>query len=84
MLTVKQSHCLLRIGKVVAVGENSVGDQPDAALHIPPNLLPVVVFGWKTLAELSSFYPDVHTSGYGATLSEVLFPLMDSYLYTCY
>ena len=54
------------------------GDNPDASYH--PEGLIQQVFGWRSFAELSAWYPDVWTSPKTAILLDVLFPKQPSRL----
>ncbi|MBK8026621.1 MAG: hypothetical protein IPK19_35840 [Chloroflexi bacterium] len=56
----------------------------DGAICIPPLLFPLLVFGWRTRAELAERYPDFLVWERRNTLIDVLFPRMTSSLSTLY
>lgn len=54
------------------------------AIRLPPNLLAPLVLGYRTRADLAAVYPDVSISGESQFLIDVLFPRMESFIYTNY
>jgi len=55
-----------------------------STLSLPPNLLAPLMLGHHDRAKLSEFYPDVMWAGGSQALIDVLFPKVDSFLYTQY
>lgn len=68
-----------RLQSVTAAPE----DAEQAAVHLPPNLLPVLVLGDKSAGELVSQYQDVYCRA-GKPLIDTLFPRRRAYIHTIY
>ena len=69
-------------GKLVSVDGPKVVD--GSAISMPPLLFAPLVLGYRSREELSAGYPDVHIWGQAKVIIDVLFPKLDSYLYTMY
>ncbi|MBX3063270.1 MAG: GNAT family N-acetyltransferase [Anaerolineae bacterium] len=54
------------------------------SISIPPLLLAPLIFGWRTADELAACFPDFSVWGRHRYLIDVLFPKMESFLYTIY
>lgn len=68
-------------GKLVAV--SAVGFREGGDIHLPPVAFAPLVLGYRTIDELNHIYHDASCwDKHG--LADVLFPKMDSYLYTIY
>jgi hypothetical protein len=59
-------------------------DGTDSRVDLPPQLLPVIVTGYRTLEDLRAVYHDVGARGMERDLMAVLFPKLQGYLYTNY
>lgn len=57
---------------------------PDGAIRVPPLQLPVIVFGYRSLAEMEAAHHDLLITRQHRYLMETLFPKVESYLYTMY
>lgn len=55
-----------------------------SALSIPPHLLPSLVFGYRSIDELCETHHDVRAWNRKRQVLDVLFPVVDAYLYTSY
>lgn len=66
------------------LGVNSIGFSDDGAIRLPPNLLAPLVLGYHSHRELRQMYPDVAIWGEFQPLVDVLFPKMESFIYTNY
>lgn len=53
-------------------------------LRLPPQLLPPLLLGYRSLDELHHLFPDAYTGGAAAPLVETLFPPMEAFLYQPY
>lgn len=62
----------------------SAGFTDEGEIRIPPLLFAPLVLGWRTRQELADIYPDFNVWGHSRPLVDVLFPKLDSYLYTIY
>ncbi|MBZ0302768.1 MAG: GNAT family N-acetyltransferase [Anaerolineae bacterium] len=69
-------------GRVTAVNALNRCDQAD--LHLPPLLLAPLLLGYRSRAELNSMYPDVRVRGQSQVLVDVLFPRLESFIYSIY
>jgi hypothetical protein len=69
-------------GKVISV--ESQGFTDEGEIWIPPLLFAPLVLGWRTRQQLTDIYPDFRVWGLSQPLVDVLFPPMDSYIYTIY
>jgi predicted N-acetyltransferase YhbS len=69
-------------GKLVSV--NAIGFCDGGEIRLPPNLLAPLVLGYHTHQELRQMYPDVAIWGEARLLVDVLFPKMESFIYTNY
>lgn len=67
----------------IAVVDGDAGE-PAGTLRLPPPLLAPLVTGYRTFAELERFYPDVGADGVAGSLAAILFPEMQSFLFTIY
>ncbi|MBN1202386.1 MAG: GNAT family N-acetyltransferase [Anaerolineae bacterium] len=68
-----------RLANVEAVGFTDGGD-----LRLPPLLFAPLVLGHHSREALQAMYPDVSTWGQMGYLADVLFPKVDSFIYTIY
>ena len=66
------------------LGVNTIGFSDDGAIRLPPNLLAPLVLGYHSHRELRQMYPDVAIWGEFQPLVDVLFPKMESFIYTNY
>ncbi|MBN1311062.1 MAG: GNAT family N-acetyltransferase [Anaerolineae bacterium] len=55
-----------------------------ADINIPPNLLPVLMLGYRTFEKLKETYLDLDAQGKGRPLIDILFPPLKSYIHTMY
>jgi hypothetical protein len=62
----------------------SIGQSDNGSIRLPPNLLPLLVLGYRSRQELSYMFPDVSMWGDGKLLTDVLFPRMSSFMYSVY
>jgi hypothetical protein len=62
----------------------SCGFTDEGEIRIPPLLFAPLVLGWRTRQELADIYPDFNVWGQSRPLVDVLFPKLDSYIYTIY
>lgn len=69
-------------GRLV-VGAHEATD-PFSIIRMPPPLLAPLVMGYRTFDELARVSHDVSAGGPGGSLAGVLFPMMQSFLYTTY
>lgn len=69
-------------GRIVVAADQS--GEPDGTIRMPPPLLAPLVTGYRGLDELARFYPDVWADGTGRSLAAILFPAMQSFLFTMY
>jgi hypothetical protein len=69
-------------GRLAAV--EAVGFSDEGEIHLPPLLLAPLVLGWRSCEELHRSHPDVGIWGQSAYLIDVLFPKMESFIYTTY
>jgi GNAT superfamily N-acetyltransferase len=69
-------------GRLVSV--EAVEFRDGGEIHIPPLLLAPLVLGWRSREELHQSHPDVSIWGQSACLIDVLFPKMESFIYTTY
>jgi predicted N-acetyltransferase YhbS len=68
-----------RLTSVEAVGFSDTGE-----IRLPPLLLAPLVLGWRSREELHQSHPDVSIWGQSAYLIDILFPKMESFIYTTY
>ena len=52
--------------------------------HLPPNLLPQLILGHRTLAELEEIYPDAGSNHEVSDLVAVLFPRTNAFIHNTY
>lgn len=69
-------------GRLIAVESAPLGQPHD--LRMPPQLLAPLLFGWRSLAELSYTYPDLYAAGDAQPLVETLFAPAEAFLYSMY
>jgi predicted N-acetyltransferase YhbS len=69
-------------GKLLAV--TSIGFSDGGDLRIPPLLLAPLLLGYRSREELSKMYPDFSAYGKMEYLVDVLFPKVESFIYTIY
>ena len=69
-------------GRLVAVSRADTAGQAPAQL--PPETAVPLVLGYRGLAELAVWHPDVRVDARAAALLDALFPKLRSYLYTIY
>ncbi|MBN1562341.1 MAG: GNAT family N-acetyltransferase [Anaerolineae bacterium] len=69
-------------GNLVAVEGPKVVD--GSSFQLPPLLFAPLVLGYRSLDELHNAYPDVGVWGQSKFIADILFPKMDSYIYTMY
>lgn len=69
-------------GRLAAV--EAVGFSDEGEIRLPPPLLAPLVLGWRSRDELRQSHPDVSIWGQSAYLIDVLFPKMESFIYTTY
>jgi predicted acetyltransferase len=69
-------------GKLLAV--NNIGFSDGGEIRIPPMQFTQLVLGYRTHEELRQNYPDVAVWGQARALVDVLFPKMDSFIYSIY
>lgn len=69
-------------GKLRAV--NALGFQDGGEIRIPPMLLTPLVLGYRSREELAHMYPDVSIGGQSRQLIDVLFPRLESFIFTNY
>lgn len=70
-------------GELNAVSPIPPGSAP-ADLHMPPQLFAPLLFGHRSLNEISPMYPDASAAGSARPLLEVLFPKLRGWLYLPY
>lgn len=63
---------------------NSIGFSDEGEIRLPPNLLAPLVLGYRSREELRQMYPDVGIWGQAQYLVDVLFPKLESFIYTNY
>ena len=73
---------VFRNGQLVST--SAVASCPSVDLRIPPFLLPPLLLGYRSREELARCYHDVWARGESQHLVDVLFPAMESFLYTVY
>lgn len=66
------------------LGVEALGPVESSPVSIPPLLLPVLVFGTRSLAELQAAHPDLSCAPRLRPLLETLFPTVDAYLHNAY
>jgi len=69
-------------GRLVAV--NAIGITGKGDLYLPPMLFAPLVLGYRSREELAWMYPDVSVNGQSRLLVDVLFPKLNSFLFTIY
>jgi hypothetical protein len=69
-------------GKLVSV--NAIGFSNEGEIRLPPNLLAPLILGYRSREELRQMYPDVGVWGQSQQLVDVIFPKLDSFIYTNY
>ena len=69
-------------GKLRDVNELGFCDRGE--INIPPLLLAPLLLGYRSREELKAMYPDVNIWGQGKALIDVLFPKLESFIYTNY
>ncbi|MBX0327032.1 GNAT family N-acetyltransferase [Oscillochloris sp. ZM17-4] len=69
-------------GRLASVETEAPGGPHD--LRVPPQLLAPLLFGWRSLDELSYAYPDLYASDEARLLVEALFPPTEAFLYGIY
>lgn len=69
-------------GKLISV--QSIGASDTWGFRLPPLLLAPLVLGYRSRAELRSMYPDVGIWGRNQQLADVLFPKLNSFIFTNY
>jgi hypothetical protein len=69
-------------GKLLSV--TNIGFQENGDIRIPPNLLTPLLLGYRSREELHKSYPDVAVWGQAQHLIDVLFPKIQSFIYSNY
>ncbi len=69
-------------GKLLTVTSIGPGDQGE--IRLPPLLLAPLLLGYRSRQELSYMYPDVGCWGPAQPLIDVMFPGLESFLFTIY
>jgi GNAT superfamily N-acetyltransferase len=69
-------------GKLLAV--DAVGFRDGGTIRLPPLLLAPLLLGYKNRQELAQAYPDFSAGGQAQLLAEILFPKVESFIYTIY
>jgi hypothetical protein len=69
-------------GRLLTV--NAVGFSDKGDIHIPPLLFAPLVLGYRSREELTRTYPDVRIWGQAQHLVDVLFPKLESFIFTIY
>ena len=63
---------------------NSIGLSDGGSIRLPPLLLAPLVLGYRSREELRAMYPDVGIWGRSQQLVDVLFPKLNSFIFTIY
>jgi predicted N-acetyltransferase YhbS len=63
---------------------NDIGFTDKGEIHIPPLLFAPLVLGYRSREELRQAYPDVNIWGQSQHLVDVLFPKLESFLFSIY
>ncbi|MFN8371540.1 MAG: GNAT family N-acetyltransferase [Anaerolineae bacterium] len=69
-------------GKLLSV--NNIGFREGDEIRIPPLLLAPLLLGYRSREELRQSHPDVSIWGQSQYLIDVLFPKLDSFIFTMY
>jgi GNAT superfamily N-acetyltransferase len=69
-------------GKLAAV--EALGFRDGGHIRLPPLLLAPLLLGYKSRQELADTYPDFSAGGENQLLVEILFPKVESFIYTVY
>lgn len=69
-------------GKLQAV--NAVGFKDEWGIKIPPLLFAPLLLGYRSREELHHMYPDIAIDGQFKALVDVMFPKLESFLFTIY
>ncbi len=69
-------------GRLLTV--NAVGFSDKGDIHIPPLLFAPLALGYRSREELTRTYPDVRIWGQSQHLVDVLFPKLESFIFTIY
>jgi len=69
-------------GTLLAV--DPVGFRDGGTIRMPPLLLAPLLLGYKSRQELAQAYPDFGAGGEGQLLADILFPKLESFIYTVY
>lgn len=68
-----------RLLAVEAVNPGAPGD-----VRMPPQLMTPLLFGWRSFGELSYIFPDALINAASRALVDVLFPRVESFIYSVY
>jgi hypothetical protein len=69
-------------GKLVAVEPLGFCDR--GSIRVPPFLAAPLLLGWRSREELAHIHPDLSAGGEWKHLADILFPKVDSFIYTIY
>jgi hypothetical protein len=69
-------------GKLAAV--EALGFWDGGHIRLPPLLLAPLLLGYKSRQDLAQNYPDFSVWGENQLLVDILFPKVESYIYTIY
>jgi hypothetical protein len=69
-------------GKLLSV--NTIGFSHEGEIRLPPMLLAPLLLGYRSHEELRQMFPDVSIHGQSRYLVDVLFPKLDSFIFTNY
>jgi hypothetical protein len=69
-------------GKLIAV--ESLGFCERSGIRVPPFLAAPLLLGWRSREELAHIHPDLSTGKEWQYLADILFPKVDSFIYTVY
>jgi GNAT superfamily N-acetyltransferase len=79
----REGFCLdFKAGKLVEV--RRVPGVEEAAINLPPNLLPLLLLGYRTPDELRACYPDAYVEDAFRPLMRALFPRVRAFIHTIY
>jgi hypothetical protein len=69
-------------GRLAAV--ESLGFCDRGGIRVPPFLAAPLLLGWRSREELAHVHPDLSVGGEWRHLADILFPKVDSFIYTVY